>query len=76
MKELSGIALKGKILVIGAMTRHAEVATSKVVQKAIPALAVLAEAIGDPAVRNAGTIGGSVANPAACLALGVTIVTS
>jgi carbon-monoxide dehydrogenase medium subunit len=69
--------------VIGAMTRHAEVANSKVVQKALPALAQLAEAIGDPAVRNQGTIGGSIANndpaadyPAACLGLGATIVTS
>jgi len=83
VKELTGIALKGKVLVIGAMTRHADVATSKVVKKAIPALAELAEAIGDPAVRNVGTIGGSVANndpaadyPAACLALGATIVTN
>ncbi len=83
VKELSGIALKGKDLVIGAMTRHAEVATSKVVRKAIPALAALAETIGDPAVRNQGTIGGSIANndpaadyPAACLGLGATIVTS
>ena len=83
VKELTGIALKGKNLVIGAMTRHAEVATSKVVQKALPALAELAEAIGDPAVRNQGTIGGSIANndpaadyPAACLGLGATIVTS
>jgi carbon-monoxide dehydrogenase medium subunit len=83
VKELSGIALKGKTLVIGALTRHAEVATSKVVRKALPALADLAEAIGDPAVRNLGTIGGSIANndpaadyPAACLGLGATIVTS
>jgi len=83
VKELTGIALKGKNLVIGAMTRHAEVANSKLVKKALPALAELAEAIGDPAVRNQGTIGGSVANndpaadyPAACLGLGATIVTS
>jgi carbon-monoxide dehydrogenase medium subunit len=83
IKDLSGIELKGKNLVIGATTRHAEVATSKTVQKAIPALAALAEAIGDPAVRNQGTIGGSIANndpaadyPAACLGLGATIVTS
>jgi carbon-monoxide dehydrogenase medium subunit len=82
-KELSGIALKGKDLVIGALTKHVEVANSKVVRQAIPALADLAEAIGDPAVRNQGTIGGSVANndpaadyPAACLGLGATIVTN
>ena len=68
---------------IGAMTRHAEVNTSPVVQQAIPALAKLAGMIGDPAVRHMGTIGGSVANndpnadyPAACLGLGATIITN
>jgi carbon-monoxide dehydrogenase medium subunit len=80
---LSGIERKGRNVVIGAMTRHADVATSAVVHKAIPALALLAGEIGDPAVRNRGTIGGSVANndpsadyPAACLALGATILTN
>jgi len=80
---LSGIALKGRSIVIGAMTRHAEVATSQVVHENLPALAELASVIGDPAVRHRGTIGGSVANndptadyPAACLGLGATIVTS
>ena len=65
------------------MTRHADVATSPVVQQAIPALADLAHMIGDPAVRHRGTIGGSVANndpnadyPAACLGLGATIITT
>jgi carbon-monoxide dehydrogenase medium subunit len=65
------------------MTRHADVARSNVVQAAIPALAVLAGGIGDPHVRNMGTIGGSVANndpsadyPAGALALGATIVTN
>jgi carbon-monoxide dehydrogenase medium subunit len=69
--------------VIGAMTRHAEVAGNNVVQAAIPALAALADVIGDPHVRNMGTIGGSLANndpaadyPAAALALGATIVTN
>jgi aerobic carbon-monoxide dehydrogenase medium subunit len=69
--------------VIGAMTRHADVARSNVVQAAIPALATLAGGIGDPHVRNMGTIGGSLANndpsadyPAAALALGATIVTN
>ncbi len=80
---LMGIERKGRNLVIGAMTRHAEVAGSSVVFKAIPALGTLAEGIGDPAVRNRGTIGGSIANndpsadyPAACLALNATIVTN
>ena len=80
---LSGISREGDALVIGAMTRHAEVAASKVVQGAIPGLAALAALIGDPAVRHRGTIGGSLANndpaadyPAAALALGATIVTN
>src|SRR3954463_7911608 len=65
------------------MTPHAEVEASAAVRAAIPALAELAEMIGDPAVRHRGTIGGSIANndptadyPAACLALGATIVTN
>ncbi|MGL4279536.1 MAG: FAD binding domain-containing protein [Albidovulum sp.] len=81
--ELKGIARKGRTIVIGAMTTHAEVATSALVQEAIPALAALADGIGDPHVRNRGTIGGSVANndpaadyPAAVLGLGATVVTN
>lgn len=81
--ELRGIARKGRSIVIGAMTTHAEVASSPLVQEAIPALAGLAEGIGDPQVRNRGTIGGSIANndptadyPAALLALGATVVTN
>jgi carbon-monoxide dehydrogenase medium subunit len=80
--ELRGISRDGASVVIGAMTRHVDVATSDVVKSAIPALAKLAAGIGDPAVRNRGTIGGSVANndpaadyPAAVLALGATVVT-
>jgi aerobic carbon-monoxide dehydrogenase medium subunit len=81
--ELSGIRLDGKELVVGAMTRHADVAASDLVRKAIPALASLAEGIGDPAVRHCGTIGGSVANadpaadyPAGVLALDATVETT
>jgi carbon-monoxide dehydrogenase medium subunit len=83
IEGLAGIELKGRSLVIGAMTRHADVADSPIVQQAIPALAGLAGRIGDPAVRHRGTIGGSVANndpnadyPAGCLGLGATIVTN
>jgi aerobic carbon-monoxide dehydrogenase medium subunit len=83
IQGLSGIERKGRHIVIGAMTRHAEVATSAVVNKAIPALSGLAAEIGDPAVRNRGTIGGSLANndpsadyPAAALALDATIITN
>lgn len=83
LAELRGITAKGGTLTIGAATKHHEVATSGVVKKAIPALAQLAELIGDPQVRNLGTIGGSVANndpaadyPAAVLGLGATVVTN
>jgi len=83
IEGLSGIERKGRNIVIGAMTRHADVATSAVINKAIPALSGLAGEIGDPAVRHRGTIGGSIANndpsadyPAACLALGATITTN
>src|SRR3982074_2203189 len=73
IKELSGIKADGKTVVIGAMTRHAEVASSAAVKKAIPALATLAGGIGDRMVRNMGTIGGSLANndPAAGYSAGV-----
>ena len=74
--ELKGIKASGNTVTIGAMTRHAEVASSAEVKKAIPALAALAGVIGDRQVRNMGTIGGSVANndpaadyPAAVLGL-------
>jgi aerobic carbon-monoxide dehydrogenase medium subunit len=83
IEGISDIEMKGRNIVIGAMARHADVATSPVVKQAIPALAELASMIGDPAVRHRGTIGGSIANndpnadyPAACLALGATITTT
>ena len=59
---LAGIELKGRSLVIGATTRHVDVANSSIVQENLPALADLAGHIGDPHVRHMGTIGGSVAN--------------
>jgi aerobic carbon-monoxide dehydrogenase medium subunit len=83
IKGLGDVAAKGKNVVLGAMARHSEVAASPSVKKAIPALAKLAGGIGDPHVRHAGTIGGSLANndpsadyPAAVLALNATIVTN
>ena len=83
IEGLSGIELKGRALVIGAMTPHAEVANSPIVHEHLPALAHLASEIGDPAVRHRGTIGGSISNndpnadyPAACLGLGATIITN
>ena len=80
--EHQGIRRQGDALVIGAATTHADVAASADVQGAIPALAALAGDIGDPQVRNRGTLGGSVAHadpaadyPAAVLALGARIQT-
>lgn len=81
--ELRGIDKKGNALVIGATATHAEVANSPVVRGAIAGLIDVAAGIGDPHVRNRGTIGGSVANndpaadyPAALLALGATVATN
>ena len=83
LAELRKIEVKGGKLIIGAGAKHHEVANSAVVKKAIPALAGLAAEIGDPQVRNCGTIGGSVANndpaadyPAAVLGLNATVVTT
>ncbi|MEI6097850.1 MAG: FAD binding domain-containing protein [Alphaproteobacteria bacterium] len=78
--DLKGVSLSGGVLTIGAATPHAVVAREA---GAYPALAALAGGIGDPAVRNRGTIGGSLANndpaacyPAAVLASRATIVTN
>src|SRR5260370_41418231 len=60
--SLKGISEEGDAVVIGAMTRHADVNRSPVVKRAIPALAAMAGMIGDPAVRNRGTIGGCIAH--------------
>lgn len=82
LKELKGIRVEGKELVVGGAATHAEVAESAEARKAIPAVADLAGHIGDAQVRNRGTIGGSLAHddpaadyPAAALALGATIQT-
>ena len=83
IKDLSGIKASGSAVEIGAMTRHADVAGSADVKKAIPSLAAMASLIGDRQVRHMGTIGGSLANsdpaadyPAAVLALNATITTN
>ena len=80
--ELRGIKVEGQSIVIGAMTRHQDVANHADVRKLIPGLAALADGIGDRQVRAMGTLGGSVANndPAACypsavLGLGATVHT-
>ena len=79
---LDAISHEGDRLWIGAMTRHAKVCTDASVAAAIPSLARLAAGIGDPQVRNRGTIGGVLANndpaadyPAAALALEAIVQT-
>ena len=81
--DLKALSADAGSVTVGAMVRHAEVAASPAVQKAIPALAQLAGIIGDRQVRHMGTIGGSLANsdpaadyPAAVLGLGATITTN
>lgn len=82
IEELAGITVNGDVVSVGAMTRHADVAANDDVRRLIPALAELAGGIGDPHVRNRGTMGGSLANndpaadyPAALLGLGGTVIT-
>src|SRR5260221_6090491 len=83
ISSLVGITEDGDGVVIGAMTRHADVNRSPIVKAGIPALAAMAGMIGDPAVRNRGTIGGSVANndtaadyPGSVLALNAAVMTN
>ncbi len=83
LSELRGIEAVSGGVRIGALARHAEVARSDTVRTGIPALAALASRIGDPQVRNRGTLGGSIANadpaadyPAALVALSATVRTS
>lgn len=83
VEGLSGVEVSARSVTIGAMTRHADVANSKELQAVMPGLAAVPGSIGDPHVRNVGTIGGSLANndpnadyPAATLGLGATIITS
>src|SRR5690349_24176001 len=82
IKELAGIKKEGNAFVIGAMTRHLDVGANAEIKAAFPALAWLADHIGDRQVRAMGTIGGSLANndpsacyPAAAMGLDATIVT-
>jgi aerobic carbon-monoxide dehydrogenase medium subunit len=80
LPELSGIRLDGDQVVIGAATRHADLASSPLLKAEAPVLAHAAAQVGDPQIRHRGTIGGSVAHadpsadlPLALLALGATI---
>jgi carbon-monoxide dehydrogenase medium subunit len=83
VEGLTGVEVSARAVTIGAMTRHRDVARSPELLQVMPALASVPDSIGDPHVRNRGTIGGSIANndpnadyPAACLGLGATIVTN
>jgi carbon-monoxide dehydrogenase medium subunit len=78
--ELSGIRIEGDEVVIGATTRHAELAGSELLKAEVPILAYAAEQVGDPQIRHRGTIGGSLAHadpsadlPVALLALGGSV---
>lgn len=82
IEELRGISVGETAVTVGAMTTHSEVASSADVRGAIPVLAEMAGGIGDPHVRNRGTLGGSIANndpaadyPAAVVGLGATVHT-
>lgn len=82
IRSLSHMQRAGNAVTLGAMCTHAEVAAAPLVRDSIPALAALAGAIGDPQVRNRGTLGGAVANndpaadyPAGLLALDATVIT-
>jgi aerobic carbon-monoxide dehydrogenase medium subunit len=80
LKELKGISVANNVLTIGAGTTHAEIAGSADVKKHCPALAVACSIVGDPQVRNWGTLGGNLAHadpasdpPTVVLASGGTI---
>ncbi len=82
LRNMNEVQIIGDKIAIGAMTTHAVVAASPILAKRLKALATLAGGIGDPHVRNRGTIGGSIANadpaadyPAAVLALNANVVT-
>jgi carbon-monoxide dehydrogenase medium subunit len=80
LSELSGIAIVGDEVVIGATTRHAELAGSELLKAEVPILAYAAAQVGDPQIRHRGTIGGSLAHadpsadlPMTLLALGGSV---
>ena len=83
IEELKFIKNESDNIVIGSVSNHFEVSSSEIVRNNLPSLSKLAEGIGDPHVRNMGTIGGSITNNdptadyhAACLGLGATIKTT
>jgi carbon-monoxide dehydrogenase medium subunit len=81
LDELAGVSTDGDELVIGATTKHAELAASELVRAEAPLLAYAAAQVGDPQIRHRGTIGGSLSHgdpaadlPMAVLALGALLV--
>src|SRR5213080_3750227 len=83
LAELRGIAVKGDTLVIGALTRHVDLLKSSDIARHAPLLAEAIKHVAHPAIRNRGTIGGSLAHadpaselPACMVALNATIVVS
>ena len=83
IEELNFIKEEFNQIIVGSTTNHSTVASSNLLKEKLPSLSKLAEGIGDPHVRNMGTIGGAISNndptadyPAACLGLGATITTS
>jgi aerobic carbon-monoxide dehydrogenase medium subunit len=79
--ELAGVSVDGDDLVVGATTRHADLAASELVRAEAPLLAYAASQVGDPQIRHRGTIGGSLSHadpaadlPMALVALGGTLV--
>lgn len=83
IQELKGIRREGGNIVIGALTNHVEIERSPIVQQYAPLISAAAAFVGDPQVRNRGTIGGSVAHgdsasdlSGALLAANATIIVS
>jgi carbon-monoxide dehydrogenase medium subunit len=79
--ELRGIAVRGDVLTIGALTRHVDVLRSPEIAAHAPLLSEAIAHVAHPAIRNRGTIGGSLAHadpaselPACMLALNATII--
>jgi carbon-monoxide dehydrogenase medium subunit len=83
ISNLSEISLNNNIIRIGSLCSHDKISNNDIIKSNIVNMSKLASGIGDPAVRNMGTIGGSIANsdpaadwPAAVLALNSNIVTN
>jgi aerobic carbon-monoxide dehydrogenase medium subunit len=81
LTELAGIGIDGEDLLVGATTKHADLAASDLVRAEAPLLAYAAAQVGDPQIRHRGTLGGSLAHadpaadlPMAVVALGASVV--